>query len=464
MKSRRILLTGLSTYWGGKLAQALEKDPEVEAIVGIDPHDPTCELERTEFVRVGGSQHALIRRVVQAAEIDTVIDTRLVVDSVTTSTRDAHENNVIGTMNILAGATGPDSPVRKLIFKSSAHYYGCEQDDPAFFTEQMGRPHPPRTSIERDIVEAEAAVQDFADRNPGVTVTVLRFCNGVGPTIRTSHMKLFSLPVVPTILGFDPRYQFIHEDDIVGSLEHAVRHDLDGVYNGAADGVLVLSEVIGLLGKQNAPILPPWGTGLAVGPLHRLGLPLPMEMLHQMRFGRALDNRKLKAAGYRYRYTTREAVTKLREHQRLHPLLRGTQEPYRYEREVEEFLRWSPSVQGGRTIPGVGRIPAQQLADLQESLGAESERPGPANVAPARKRAKPRPRTPAPPPPAPPGPPVEEYDELEAEEVVALLGSLEPRDLGTLRRHEAENRARPGVLHAIDSILARARSQDPVQG
>ena len=119
-------------------------------------------------------------------------------------------------------------------------------------------------------------------------------------------------------------------------------------------------------------------------------------------------------------------------------------------------------MQGGRTIPGVGRIPAQQLADLRESLGAETERPGPANIAPARKRAKPRPRTPPAPPPA--GPPVEEYDELEAEEVVALLGSLEPSDLGTLRRHEAENRARPGVLHAIDSILARAGSQDPVQG
>ena len=76
----------------------------------------------------------------KAAEIDTVVDTRLVVDSAMTAPRLAHENNVIGTLNILAACSGPDSPVRKLVFKSSAHYYGSGRDDPAFFTEDMA-PH-----------------------------------------------------------------------------------------------------------------------------------------------------------------------------------------------------------------------------------------------------------------------------------------------------------------------------------
>ena len=131
--------------------------PPIEVIIGVSPDDPTCELERTEYVRVG-TQHALLRRIVQAAQIDTVVDSRLIVDSTTASARAAHEANVIGTMNILAACSGPDSPVRKFVFKSSAHYYGCEQDDPAFFTERMQRPHPPRTRLERDIVEAEKAV------------------------------------------------------------------------------------------------------------------------------------------------------------------------------------------------------------------------------------------------------------------------------------------------------------------
>jgi len=352
--SKRVLVTGLSTYWGGRLAQALESHPEIEAIIGVDNHDPTRELNRTEFVKVS-NQHSLIRRIVIAAEIDTVIDSRLVVNSIQTAPNLAHENNVIGTMNILAACAGKDSPVRKFIFKSSAHYYGCEQDDPAFFTEDMKRPHPPRTRIERDILEAENAVAEFGDRNARLTTTVLRCCNVLGPHLGTAHTRMFSLPLVPMVLGFDPRCQYVYEDDIVRALEHAAFNELPGIFNVGGDGILALSEVISLLGKRPAPVLPPWGTGLAIGPLRRLGFRLPEEMVNQLRFGRGLDNRKFKATGFRYGYTTREAVIKFGEHLRLHPVLRGSEGGYRYEKEVEEFLRWSPHVQ--RDEPGGNEEP-----------------------------------------------------------------------------------------------------------
>jgi UDP-glucose 4-epimerase len=348
----RVLITGVSTYWGGRLAQALERDRSVETIIGVSPDDPSCPLERTEYVRVG-LQHALLRRIVEAAEIDTVVDTRLVVDSLTASPRVAHEMNAIGTMNILAacgGAGGAGFPVRKVVFKSSAHYYGCERDDPAFFTEAMRRPHPPRTRLESDIVEAEKAVEGFAERNPEITVSVLRFCNALGTDQRTTHTELFKLPAIPSILGFDPRYQFIHEDDLVGVLRFAAENDLPGIYNAAADGVLALSEVASLLGRPLAPILPPWGTSLAATALRPAGIRLPEEVLNQLRYGRGQDNRKLKAAGYNFGYTSREAVLKHAEALRVRTLRRGEGEPYRYEREVEEFLRWSPSVRRKGTV------------------------------------------------------------------------------------------------------------------
>jgi UDP-glucose 4-epimerase len=409
MNPRRILVTGLSTYWGGRVAQALEREPGVEAIVGVDAHDPTVELERTEFVRVG-HQHALLRRIVQAAEIDTVVDTRLVVDSTTTSPRRAHENNVIGTMNILAACSGPESPVRKVVFKSSGHWYGCEQDDPGYFTEDMERPHPPRAPIEKDIVEAERAVRSYASATPRVTVTVLRFANGLGPTIRTAHTRLFGLPAVPCIVGFDPRYQFVHEDDIVGCLDFAVRRDLPGIYNCAGDGVLVLSEVADLLGKPLLPVMPPWGTSLVTGAVGRLGIRIPPEMLQQLKFGRGLDNRRLKAAGHTFRYTTRETVQAHAEAMRLRPLLRRGDAPYRYEREVEEFLRRSPTVRN-RPAPR-----AERAGDSPDA-----------------------------------------YDDLDADALIDLLPSLPRDDLEALGRHEAAHARRPEVLAAIGRNLARSR-------
>ena len=409
MSSRRIHITGLSTYWGGRRAEALEASEEVEAIIGVDSRDPTRELERTEFVRVG-TQHSLLRRILEAAEVDTVVDARLIIDSVWASPGRVHENNVIGTMNVLAACAGPDSTVRKLVFKSSAHYYGCAHDDPAFFTEDMERPHPPRTSLERDIVEAEAAVADFAEKSPDVSVSILRFANVLGPEVRTSHRALFELPAVPAVLGFDPRYQFVHEDDVVGTLAHVVHADLPGVFNVAADGVLALSEVVELLGKRIAPVLPPWGTGLAAATLRRVGIQLSPEMLGQLRYGRGLDNRLLKATGFAYRYTTRETVLKLAEHMRLAPILRGAGEPYRYEREVEEFLRRSPHVRRHR--------------------GRRREGPNGRAV------------------------PAAGYEDLEATELGSLLGSLEPEDLAALRDHERATSARVEVLAAIEAALA----------
>ncbi|HEY2602769.1 MAG TPA: NAD-dependent epimerase/dehydratase family protein [Thermoleophilaceae bacterium] len=435
MTSKRILVTGLSTYWGGRLAQALEQDPAVEVIIGVDSVDPTRELERTEFVRVG-TQHALLRRIVDAAEIDTIVDSRLVVDSATTSSRHAHENNVIGTMNILAACSGPDSTVHKLVFKSSAHFYGTAQDDPAFFTESMGRPHAPTTAIERDILDAEAAVAEFAEQNPDTVVSVLRCTNVLGPDVRTSHRTMFSLPVVPMILGFDPRYQFVHEDDVVAALAHGVHNEVPGIYNVAADGVLALSEVAGLLGKPYVPLLPPWGTGLAAGVARRIGISVPPEMLSQLRFGRGLDNRRLKATGFNYRYTTRETIIKLREHMRLDPILRGVKEPYRYEREVEAFLRWSPHVR--RPEGGSDGAAVSQASGQRPDAGGE------------RPEAEP-------PPEAVPSPvsPVEHYDDLEAEEIISLLGSLEAGDLEALLEYETGMRGRESVTLAISAVLAR---------
>jgi UDP-glucose 4-epimerase len=487
--SKRILVTGISHYWGGRLAQALERFPEVEAVIGVDNEEPRFELERTEYVKVG-AQHALLRRVVEAAEIDTVVDTRLVVDSAVASSSKAHENNVMGTMNILAACTGADSPVRKVVFKSSTHFYGCHQDDPAFFDETMRRPHPPRSGIEKDVVEAEASLNEFAERHPDTAVSILRFANVLGPDVETSHTKLFALPMVPMILGFDPRYQFVHEDDVVHALEHAVKHRVPGTFNVAGDGVLALSEVAGLLGKPYAPVLPPWGTGLATSVIRRLGVEIPPEALEQMRYGRGVDNRRFKASGFHYQYTSREAAIKLGEHLRIHPVVRGAQEPYRYEREVEDFLRWSPHVRNTRD-KGVTALSRDQLAELQRLLtgfadtagmdldsepgadrAAEAERraeeaEGAAReaskrAARAEKRADKRVREAAEEAaarPQPSGRPVEHYDDLAAEEVIALLASLEQEDLQMLREYERDHANRTRVLSAIESVLARGGSR-----
>src|SRR5438105_6528858 len=105
---RRILVTGLGSFWGGRVAQALENDPNVEMIVGLDTDEPRVQLERTEYVRADQS-YSILSRIVRATEVDTILHTFLVVDSSRMSGRALHEINVIGTMNLLAAAAAADS-------------------------------------------------------------------------------------------------------------------------------------------------------------------------------------------------------------------------------------------------------------------------------------------------------------------------------------------------------------------
>lgn len=310
--ARRLLLIGPSTPWGGRLAETLEGLDEIEAVLGFDPGEAGVGPARHGHGGVA-EQRSAIERIVTRERIDTVIDTHLLADSTLAPARRIHENNVIGTDSILAACGGPRSPVRRFVFKSSAHYYGCEPEDPAFFTETMRRSRPPRTRIERDVVEAEALVADYAAKHPAVSVTALRCAEVLGPGVESARARLLGQPAIPAVLGFDPRCQFVHPDDVVRAVEHVVRGERAGIFNVAADGVLALSEVAALLGRPVAPVLSPLATGLLAQPLRLLGVRIPDEMVSRLRFGAAVDNRLLKAHGFAYEYTSREAVQKLVE-------------------------------------------------------------------------------------------------------------------------------------------------------
>lgn len=343
----RVLITGLASFWGARIAQRLEADPRVEVLVGIDTEAPTLPLERTEFVRADES-YSILARLVRATEVDTVVHAGMVVDSTRGNPGRIHERNVIGTMNLLGAVGADDSPVQALVVKSSALVYGASARDPAWFTEDMERRARPRTPVERSLLEAESYVRDFAEDRPDVRVAVLRCANVLGANITTALGDALLLPAVPKIAGFDPQLQFVEERDVVRALHFAVQRHLSGVFNVAGDERLPWSEILAIAGKPPLP-LPPLLTGMAAGPLARAGLAdLPPEMLDLLRFGRGIDNHRLKAAGFAYRYTTAGAVEHFVGAHRLRRTVGQTEPSYHYDSDVEAFFRHSRAVTRNR--------------------------------------------------------------------------------------------------------------------
>lgn len=343
--SRRILIAGLAGPLGAQLARELEVDPRVDALVGIDERDPPIALDRTEFVRVG-TDAVTVRRVLDAAAIDTVVDARLITDTSVASERARRRVNVDETRALVAAAAA--AGVGQFVLAASAHVYGCGAGDPAYFGEDMALPAR-ATTLERQLRAAEDAANELRTLRPGGRVAVLRLVDVAAADRPSALGRVLALPgVVPAVAGFDPRIQLLHPDDATAALEHATMERLDGTYNVAADGVLALSELASLLDRRPVPVLPPWGTGLAAVPLRRLGAALPDELLALLRHGRAVDNRRLKATGLRLRYTAREAAVELRRSQRVSTLVHAAP-GYRYDEGLEDFLKRSPAVRGRPT-------------------------------------------------------------------------------------------------------------------
>jgi UDP-glucose 4-epimerase len=238
----------------------------------------------------------------------------------------------------------------------------------------MRRRGAPRDGFTRDLDEAESYVREYEVRNPKVAVTLMRFGNVLGEVHDSPFARLFDLPVIPTVFGFDPRIQFLDEDDAVSALEHATRQDRRGTYNVAGAGVVVLSQAISLLGKLNAPVLPFVGGTMAMRLLDRLGLvAFPPEFVRLLQYGRVVDTTRLhEELGFVPSRTTMETVLEYGRRRRVRGLVDDAA-PYRYEAELEEFLR-----SRGRREPDADETPRRSTPPRRRARRTAKPSPPPA--------------------------------------------------------------------------------------
>ena len=209
---RRVLVTGAARSTGRRLVAALAEEPEVEQVVAVDELEPEEPFPaKVEHLGVDLRSPALVRTV-QSAGIDTCVHLGVTAEPRAAGGRASmKERNVLGTMQLLAAAYhSPD--LRRLVLKSTTAVYGAAAGDPAVWTESMSH-ETPRHGFGKDAIEVEDYVRSFDRRRPDVAVTVLRLANQVGPTVDNPLTRYFELPVCPTVLGFDPRLQFLHEED-----------------------------------------------------------------------------------------------------------------------------------------------------------------------------------------------------------------------------------------------------------
>ena len=288
-----VLVTGVSRYLGGRFARLLTAQPGIKRVIGVDVIPPPVDIGDAEFVRAD-IRNPMIAKIITQAEVDTVVHMNVIATPLSAGGRVSQkEINVIGTMQLLAACQ--KSPIiRRLVVKSSAAVYGSSPRDPAMFTEDMGPKSLPRAGFGKDSVEVEGYVRGFARRRADVEISMLRLANIVGPGIRTGMTDYFSLPVIPTPMGFDARLQVVHEIDALQGLLLATMGASVGIVNVAGDGIITVQQAARLSGRPTVPV--PLAAGGLLGRfVKRAGLAdFSQDQMQYLAWGRAMDTTKMR--------------------------------------------------------------------------------------------------------------------------------------------------------------------------
>ena len=308
MPARRILITGVANFWGAGLARALLEDPAVERVVGIDTRPPPDDVaERIDWL-AEDLRTPELRTLIRAAAVDAIVHTDIPqFPEPGRAARQLHDLTVMGTLQLLAAA-GDLPTLRTVVVRGSAAIYGSEAAAPDFLEERMTL-QPGATRFQRDLGEIEKLVDGLARRRRDVTCTTLRLQPVIGVRLDNPITRLLRAPVVPVMLGFDPRVQVLHEDDSLAVLQHAVHHPVAGAVNVAGPGTISLNAAIRRMGRPAVPIPHPL-FGTVAGAARRFGLP-PMseDTIRYLRHGRGVATERMRdELGFTPRYDTRAAI------------------------------------------------------------------------------------------------------------------------------------------------------------
>lgn len=318
-----VAVTGPTGEIGMSAVTALEREPAVDAIVGMArrPFDPASRGWLKTTYQQGD---ILDREAVDAlvAQADVVIHLAFIIMG---SREESARINLQGTRNVFEATAAAGRP-RRLVYTSSVAAYGYHSDNPVPLTEDV----PTRGSGEHYYSEQKAACEALlADitRDAPLEVFVLRPCIVAGPnaTALADAMPWNQLPAaaravvkaVPVLRPVvpDPGFplQLVHHDDVATAIALAATAPAPpGAYNIAGDGVVSVGDVAKALGGRPVRV-PAVAASAASAAISRVPfVPSMLEWLHTARTSVVMDTTKARTQlGWRPVHASAETLAAL---------------------------------------------------------------------------------------------------------------------------------------------------------
>ncbi len=302
-KAERVVITGIAGRLGRLLARRLHRDGRFQ-VIGIDRREFLGRPKDIEHYQVD-LRSKKASDVFRNGGIDALVHMGVMHDP-RASKKDHHSWNIGGTTKLLENCQKYGVP--KVVVLSSANVYGPRPDNAQFLNEDaplMGSQEFPEI---RDLIEVDHLASSFFWRAREVETVILRPVHILGG-VHNAPSNYLRLPVVPTLLGFDPMVQPIHERDVVEAIVCALRPGARGIFNVTGPGELPLSAILHELGRRVLRFPHPLAKPVLTT-LWRFGATsFPVPELDFIRYVCMVDGRRSREElGFRPRFSLKETI------------------------------------------------------------------------------------------------------------------------------------------------------------
>jgi UDP-glucose 4-epimerase len=236
-----VVITGICGRLGRDLSRILHRKRKV---IGVDRRafiDAPADVEHHQLdIRSSRAREIFRHGVAAVVHLGVMHDPH-------ESSVEHHEFNVVGLQRVLEYVETYKIP--KLLLLSSANVYGPRPDNPQLIREDAPLLGAGPFSDIRDLVELDMLVNAFFWRNPSTDTVILRPAHILG-TVKNAPSNYLRLEVVPTLLGFDPMIQVVHQRDVLNAIDLALAPGVRGIFNIGGPEPVALSKAIAVLERR----------------------------------------------------------------------------------------------------------------------------------------------------------------------------------------------------------------------